>query len=243
MDPKVIISLIAAGVAVVSAVISIAGQIRLAKFNAALEQEKETREKQRKAEEILSRYRDPLAHAAYELQSKLFNILRQGLLQVYYVNGNESEREYTVQNTIFVISQFLCWREIIRREIQYLDLGEVESTRKLTELMEEIQMLLLTDGFGRVFRIFRGEQRAIGEKMITCDSEKHGCMGYARFVEQQDDTFRRWFHQLENDVVTLSKDLSHNAERLVHLQHALIDLINYLDPRCIRFQEKYRQKV
>lgn len=169
--------------------------------------------------------------------------MRQKLLQVYYAEGNESEREYTLQNTIYVIAQYLCWREIIRREILFFDLGEVESTRKLTELMDQIQALFLTDDLDSVFRIFRGEQRAIGEKMIVSENERRSCLGYATFVENQDDPFRRWFRQLEKDVDLLSKGPSLRGERLVHLQHALIDLIDYLDPNCIRFQEKYRTKI
>ena len=140
MDKAILTAIIAAVVAIVSAVISIIGQIRVAKLNAKLAEQKEMREKRQKADYIISRYREPFANAAYDLQAKLYNIMRQGLLQVYYVKGNESEREYTLQNTVYVIAQYLCWREIIRKEIQFLDLGEVESTRKLTELMDQIQM-------------------------------------------------------------------------------------------------------
>lgn len=243
MDPKVLTVIIAAGVAVVSATISIIGQIRVARLRAQLDAEKETREKSHEAQIVLSRYREPLAHSAYDLQAKLFNILRQGLLQVYYVKGNESEREYTLRNTIYVVAQYLCWREIIRREIQYLDLGEVEATRKLAELLDKIQGIFLTDGLDRVFRVFRGEQRAIGEKMTVPEDGRLSCMGYASFVEAKDDSFTRWFSQLEQDVDTLSKDALGRGERLVQLQHALIDLLDYLDPACVRFQKKYRARV
>jgi len=108
MDLKIITALIAAGVAVISAVITIVGQVRVARLNASLQKDKETREKNEQAQAIVSKYRDPLVHAAYDLQAKLFNILRQGLLQVYYVNGDEAEREYTTQNTIYVVAQYLC---------------------------------------------------------------------------------------------------------------------------------------
>ena len=100
-----------------------------------------------------------------------------------------------------------------------------------------------TDSIDPVFRIFRGEQRAIGEKMIISENERYTCMGYASFVENADDSFRRWFRQLENDVDLLSKDPMSRGERLIRLHHALIDLIDYLDPNCIRFQGKYRSKI
>jgi hypothetical protein len=243
MDPKILTAVIAAIVAIVSAAITIVGQFRLARFKAQLDQEKESQTKQEQARQVLARYRDPLAHAAYDLQAKLFNILRQRLLLVYFVNGNDSEREYTVQNTIYVIAQYLCWREIIRRGVQHLDLGEEDATRQLSELLERIQVMFLSDGFDRTFRIFRGEQRAIGERLVVIENGALGCMGYAEFVDRQEESFRRWFRKLEHDVDILSKELPACADRLVQLQHALIDLLDYLDPQCIRFQKKYRLKV
>lgn len=247
MDKKVLTAIItatiAAGVAVLSAIISIVGQIHLANFKASLEREREIRTKKQQADEVMSKYREPLVYAAFELQSKLFNILKQELLDVYYIDGTESEREYTLQNTIFVVAQYLCWREIIKREIQYLDLGEIESTRKLADLMQKIESLFLTDKLNPVFRIFRGEQRAIGEKMITRENGKPICLGYASFVESENESFRRWFKKLEDDINKLAASPLEYGERLEHLQHALIDLIDYLDPECVRFEKKYRQKV
>ena len=92
MDPEVLTALIAAGVAVVSAVISIFGQVRVARLREELDREKETRERTREAEEVLSRYREPLAHATYDLQAKLYNILRKNLFQVYYVQEASPSR-------------------------------------------------------------------------------------------------------------------------------------------------------
>ena len=236
-------ALIATIVAVISAAFSVLAQFRLEKLKASLECDRYSRDKQGEAERLISCYREPLVHAAHDLQSKLFNILRQGLLELFYVKGNESEREYTVQNTVYVLAQFLCWREIIRRELQFLDLGEVQSTRHLTELTDAIEKILLTNEQDPVFRIFKGEQRAIGEKLIVYEHDRLVCMGYAAFVENQDEDFRKWFRKLENDILTLTTDLSTRSERVIALQRALIDLIDYLDPQYVRFQEQYRQKA
>ena len=67
MDTAILTAIIAAVVAVISAVISIVGQIRVAKLNAKLAEQKEAREKRQQAEDIISRYREPLAHSAYDL--------------------------------------------------------------------------------------------------------------------------------------------------------------------------------
>jgi len=44
-------------------------------------------------DQIMDKYRGPLLHAAYDLQSRLFNILEQGLIEVYLVHGKTSEQE------------------------------------------------------------------------------------------------------------------------------------------------------
>jgi hypothetical protein len=49
--------------------------------------------------------------------------------------------------------------EIIRHDIQFVDLGEDEETRKLAHLFDDFHSLFLTDGFKNNFRIFAGEQR------------------------------------------------------------------------------------
>jgi hypothetical protein len=243
METPIIIAIISAIVAAGSAALSIYGQVKVTRLQDQLQRKRDETLKEEQAQKLLSKFREPLAQAAFELQSKLYNILKLGLLQAYYVSGSENEREYAVQNTLYVIAQFFAWNEIIRREIQFLDLGEVEATRKLSVLNEQIVVLFLSSNFGKVFRIFRGEQRAIAEKMIQSDNGELFCIGYASFVEAQENEHKRWFRQLENDIELLSKDATAHSDRLVQIQHALIDLLDYLDPDCIRFAKQYRTKV
>lgn len=68
-------------------------------------------------------------------------------------------------------------------------------------------------------------------------------MGYATFVENQSEDFRRWFKKLHEDLVLLSQNLDEHAERLIRIQNAIIDLLDYLDPDCIRFGKQYRTNV
>lgn len=247
MDIKNLITIITASVAalvaIVSALITVYGQARLAKYTAKLDIEKDSRKKHELALQIFTKFRDPLLYSAYELQSRLFNILQQNLLYTHYIQGDDLEREYTIQNTLYVVAQYLCWREIIRQEVQYLDVGNDELSLKLTELLDNVDTLFLTNRIDKTFRIFRGEQRAIGEKLIIKDNGKSGCMGYATFVNQKDDSFRRWFIKLENDILKLSAAPGMHDERLLKVQHALIDLLDFLDPDLIRFQKKFRKKV
>ncbi|MBL8186502.1 MAG: hypothetical protein JNK38_00765, partial [Acidobacteria bacterium] len=89
-------------------------QANLEKLKDDLQQKKESRQKTEKAEEVLAKYREPLVLAAFELQSRCYNILRGQVLKNFHANGNEREREYTIQNTCYVFAQYLAWTEIIR---------------------------------------------------------------------------------------------------------------------------------
>jgi hypothetical protein len=79
--------------------------------------QRDERVAQQDREEVVSRFKDPLAHAAYDLQSRTFNILKQAFLNRYYANGAAREKEYAVENTVFLLAQFLGWTEIIRQEV------------------------------------------------------------------------------------------------------------------------------
>lgn len=197
-----------------------------------LERSREAETKSEQLQSIMKRYRDPLLRSAFELQSRFFNILKQNLLWVYLINGTTQEREYTIQSTLFVIAQYFGWIEILRRDIQFLDLGNVKENRELSKLLESISGLFLTDYYGSEFRIFRIEQRAIGELMINQKDNKLDCIGYHDFVENlQKPEFYKWFKKIENDIKKLSESNGANETRLYHIQHSLIDLMEFLDDK------------
>lgn len=218
-------------------------QASLEKLKDDLQQKKESRQKTEKAEEVLAKYREPLVLAAFELQSRCYNILRGQVLKNFHANGNEREREYTIQNTCYVFAQYLAWTEIIRREVQFLNLGEVESNRQLNILQENIRSVLLNNSYGTVCRIFRGEQRAIGELMITTKGTESFCLGYAEFVAKTEPEFLNWFQPLRESVDEMARNLASGKARLIELQHALVDLIEYLDPNYVRFDKNRCQKA
>lgn len=197
-----------------------------------LERSREAETKSEQLQSIMKRYRDPLLRSAFELQSRFFNILKQNLLWVYLINGTTQEREYTIQSTLFVIAQYFGWIEILRRDIQFLDLGNVKENRELSKLLESISGLFLTDYYRSEFRIFRIEQRAIGELMINQKGNKLDCIGYHDFVENlQKPEFYKWFKKIENDIKKLSESDNANETRLYKIQHSLIDLMEFLDDK------------
>ena len=226
MDAAIIVAIIALVASVLTAGVSLYGQTHSLALTA-----------RREAAATLSRYREPLVASAYELQSRLYNILRQDFLQKYFVDGNEKQRQYAIRNTQFLVGQYLGWTEILRRRIQLLDFGEVQETREVSRLQGEIQDLLASDEtpMGKPFMIWRGEQRAIGERMIVAEDGDLLCMGYAAFVEQADPSFWRWLNPLERDIEVVADTPN---DRLRLLQHALIDLIERLDVGRVRFPER-----
>ena len=106
-DPKAWIALTTSGLA-------LAGTL----FNTFAGEWLASRRDKRDAEKIVSRFRDPLMHAAYDLQSRLYNILKQDFLGRYFVHGTPREKDYAIENTTFVLAQFLGWIEAIREGVQ-----------------------------------------------------------------------------------------------------------------------------
>jgi hypothetical protein len=199
------------------------------------------RERRYEAERIVSRFREPLAQAAFELQGRLFNILRQGLIAVYHNNGTPRERAYVLGSTAYFIAQYFGWTEIIRREVQFLDLGDIDSTRQLNSQLDTIRNLWLRDDYSPLLRRFRIQKRAIGECMIHEGTRGAECIGYGEYLEAS--TRPGQLQDLSEDVKSLVADPEAAAPRLFALQHALVDLGVALDPAGVRFPPDRRERA
>lgn len=243
MSSALQVALISGAFALLATLISMRSQFQAKLISDRIDALKLAEARRFEKEKTVAQFREPLARAAYDLQSRIYNILRQGLITVYYTHGNERERLYVVENTVFLIAQYFAWTEIIRLHIQYLDLGEDEATRRLTHLQDDIHGLFLTDQWPRQFRVFAGEQRAIGEKLIRPASQGPECIGYAAFLEANFGKVAALIDDLRDDVRELHRDISEAAQRLVAVQNALIDLLAYLDPEYLRFPQSRRSKL
>jgi hypothetical protein len=213
------------------------------------------RDRQQAAAEQALRYREPLLHAAFNLQTRLYNIASPThvFLGRFLTNGTPAEAEYARLNTVYLLGQYLCWSEILRREGQFIDPVDLQRDRGVMEAMEGVREVL-SDSFeftDPTLRVFRGEQRAIGEVLLTMTdspSERVGprwdCLGYAAFVKAlEDKDTARWFATLLADLDRLADGLDEHRGRLVALQHALLELINLLDPGGDRVSAKLRQPL
>ena len=243
MKAELLVALISGAVALSSGALAVWGQSRSAQLSVKVEDLRQAEQRRIESEKALSHYREPLARAAYDLQSRLYNILEQGLIPVYFDNGDERERSYVVDNTAFLVAQYFAWTEIIRRDIQYINLGQDKQTRQLARLQDDIYALFQTDRFDRMFRVFAGEQRAIGERMIRDGTRGPECAGYGTFLDQLTKAPDPLLEPVRQDVRNLSTQLAIARPRLVALQNALIDLLAFLDPDFIRFPKERRTKV
>ncbi len=216
---------------------------QLARLNAELVMERDERQAKREAEKVVSKFRDPLLHAAYDFQSRIYTILRAGFLDRYFTAGSPREKEYAVENTVFLVAQFLGWTEVLRQEIQFLDLGSVDETRRLRELQDGLYTQLHTEALGSGFRLFPGEQRAVGELMTERSTGSPRCLGFAAFLKARNPEIDLWLNPLREDVKTMATDVRPFEARLVSVQHALIDFLQYLDPQCVRFPAASRKKL
>ncbi|HYB85458.1 MAG TPA: hypothetical protein VEC76_01290 [Streptosporangiaceae bacterium] len=238
-------------VSLIGALVSAASAL----FAVLLNRRAAIRDRQLTADELAGRYRVPMMHAAFNLQSRLYNIGRQDFLGIYLTRGSPSETEYARFNTVYLIGQYLCWAEILRREAQLLAPLYRGRDREIVAAMEEIryEMADSLSNSDPVLRIFRGDQRAIGEVMLTTTNQpadrtgpRWDCMGYAAFVQALADkqpAISRWMQPLLDDVDKLAADYQAHQLRIIAIQHKLVKLINLVDPAGDRIPVSIREQM
>ena len=196
---------------------------------------------------IMDNYKGPLLHSSYELQSRIYNLVSNGVLELYFVKkfGDGSERNYLLNNTVFVIAQYFAWTEIIRREIQFIELDNPEETKGISEIQDRIYSLWNANRgiFDDPLMIWAGEQRGIGEIMIRTKDNKLVCIGYAKFLKILDSRDEDLLNQLKKKVEKYISNNGYERNRLIPVQNSLIDLLTVLDPSYIRFPMEQRSKI
>jgi hypothetical protein len=241
-------------ISVISAVIAVLGATAAAALGYRVQAQLKSRERM----DYMGRYRDSLLWAAFDLQSRIYNILRgfqvsrrpykKGFLGAFLVEGTERQANYVRKSTAFVLAEYLGWVEIFRRDLQFLDLGDSKTNRRTMFLLATISETLSATNTSETecFRIFRADQRAIGEIMIAPDSKpgELRCLGYAAFDSMlaSGGASAEWVQELIDHVELAAREPDKAQDRLTRLQHHLIDLIDLLDPECQRFPAKLRSR-
>jgi hypothetical protein len=241
-------------VAAASAVLSLASGLFSARASRRTKQLEYQIERQRKqddaaasAERILHQYRDPLLDAAQTLQSRSANIVTNNYLGRFLHCGIPDEERYARDYTVYAFAEYMCWVEIVRRELRFLDVGDIDNNRKLLVHLNQTQLTLQSDRIAGPFQVFRGRQRAIAELMMIPTGATEGprseAIGYAAFCQRLDNDpdFAAWFKRLRDEVeLVVGRD---NDDRLIQLQNDLVDLIEHLDPKQLRIPPDYRRRL
>jgi hypothetical protein len=200
---------------------------------------KARRDRRQQAEDLEARYRDELMASAFDLQNRLYDISDQGLLVFRDSLDSDAQAEsqgYVYTSTLWMIGRYLAWVELLRRDRYFLALGTTSRGRELLAAVATVGLAFASDRWGPHFRLFRAQQSALAELMIV-ERESRGevrsdPLGYATFTSKLEDkndlVFRRWFATLSRDLESSPASLA-ESQRIKEVQHALLELVGFLD--------------
>jgi len=236
-------------VPLLTATIGVLGTLCVALLSQRAQRQRDVQAARNKTQALLDRYQEPLVRAAYDLQSRLYNIVEQDFL----ASGRDgvSGPDYKSLSTAWLFGQYFGWVEITRREAQFLPIPSRDDAESVQGRIDQVTSLCTSDKrpLGDTFRVFRSEQRAMGELMVvpgrgSSGEERSDCLGYGRFVELMADPatpLSQWFSPIVEHVRALGTD-GRRAPRLWELQRTLIGVVDAIDPRHVRYP-KNRQPL
>ena len=79
--------------------------------------------------------------------------------------------------------------------------------------------------------------------MIKAGPKGGRCIGFAAFMKSRDPALDDLLNAMRDDVKEMARDKGPFADRLRKIQHALVDMLAFLDPDFIRFPRASRTKV
>ncbi|QSZ32439.1 hypothetical protein DSL72_002013 [Monilinia vaccinii-corymbosi] len=220
-------------VSVIIAVISLLGSLAAAGFTGWISYYLDQAKARKATKALIHKYRDPLALAAYDLQSRIWGLVNT-LLEYY---EDEEKKENIHVYTAFLIGQYFSWTYILRRQAQFMRFSTETTNQQLIDILDAITEQFSLDRYPGEdpFMLWRGQQMAIGELVTLQEEGQLYCMGFAAFSNKyhNDPEFKKWFLPIEKGV-TLLVDARRRQDsvatfRLRRLQHLLIDLFLLLD--------------
>jgi len=212
----------------------------------------EARTKSREAGKLVSSYRDPLLRAAHDLQRRLYQILRSDFLtqdrRHQTAESNEAGGDAwqgSMNSSLWLFGQYLGWVEILRRKVQFLDLGTAGENQRLQDRLGGVTAAL-AGARNNPLSISEAEQQAIGEAMID-DAEPDGGitglrpLSYGEFLkrlELRDAVFEPWRARFSDAFAKGVKRRSLGFKQLARVQRAVVAVVDTLDPYQLRFPRR-----
>ena len=233
MTSNDLITILTVVLSVFSVVLSGFFGVRTTRLAHTLEEERERRLEEESAIKAAERVYEPLAQAAAELQSRIFNIVETGWVPL--MKRYESHGDYAITSTAFLFAHYFGWIEA-RRQAVLGSSGEGRRDEHVQELIDGVLKTLRRSEDSEGFLFFTTEQRAIGELMCTWEVHPEtgnrtvNVMGYAAFEKRyhSDPEFAKWFVPVNAGMSLVSNG---DVRRLVDIQRALVALIDKLDPK------------
>lgn len=233
MTSSDLITVLTVAFSVLSVVFSGIFAVRTTRLSHKLDDERATRLEEASAIKAAERVYEPLAQAAAELQSRIFNIVETGWVPL--MKRYETHGDYAITSTAFLFGHYFGWIEA-RRQAVLGSSGEGRRDESVQQLIDGVLKTLRRSEDSEGFLFFTTEQRAIGELMCSWETNpvtgvrSVDVMGYAEFESRfhgQPD-FAKWFSPVHAGMTLVSTG---DVRRLVAIQHALVALIDELDPK------------
>ncbi|KAG0652179.1 hypothetical protein D0Z07_0873 [Hyphodiscus hymeniophilus] len=236
-------------VSIIIAIVSLVGSLAAAGFTGWISFYIDQVKRRSAAKSLIHKYRDPLMLAAYDLQSRIWGLVQQGLLSYH---ADEDKKELVFVYTAFLVGQYLSWTYVLRRQAQFLRFSTDKTNKQLNQVLDAITNEFSLDRRRGEdpFMLWRGQQMAIGELMTL--EEENGqlyCMGFAAFAHRyhSDLEFKKWFQPIDAGIALLvqARERNNNVAtfRLRRLQHLLIDLVLLLDQDGVALSPATAMKV
>ena len=244
MTSSDLITILTVAFSVLSVVFSGIFAVRTTRLSHKLDDERARRREEESAIKAAERVYEPLAQAAAELQSRIFNIVETGWVPL--MKRYESHGDYAITSTAFLFAHYFGWIEA-RRQAVLSSSGEGRRDESVQALIDGVTAILRRSVESEGFLFFTAEQRGIGELM--CEWHVHPetgvrtveVMGYAAFRGRfnDDPSFATWFGPVIAGMALVARG---DVQRLVDIQAALVALIDTLDPKR-RYTAGFELKV
>lgn len=232
MNTDLVVAVIAAVVAVATAIFTTASTSRqgrkLEKLRFEFEAAARKEDRTLAAREVLDRYRRPLLASAVQLARRIENIRRRSFLA--YLGADEHRAEVALKSVQYRFAAYLGWRELLSRELTYLDFEDSGQTKEVLGLLDDVRTRLsssrfdIMDGRPRLM-LWTEEQSAIGGLMLRKDGGS-GVIGFESFFTQYEKSFSLWLGPFEQEL--RSADIF-GSTRLQEVASSLDALIRRLD--------------
>jgi hypothetical protein len=228
-------------VSLISAILSVTGAVATAILGGLFEWRRRRADREQARRDLVSRYRDPLLQSAALLAARLRNAIDLFSDEPVHqaAPGTKRQDDYNRYESLYRLSAYLGWVQILHREAHFLDLGSRSRNRRLMRRLGDVKGAMsghAEESGVDVFLLLGGEQQAIGELMIDPDSpDRPRCLGYVAFLRKyrDDPEFAEWFSPLLEEIDSLISNPQHAAIRLATVHNALVELIVFLDPRKV----------